>query len=136
MIVVDTNLTAYFSFLGFFKKEVMQLHEADSDWIAPVLWESEFLNNTVLYLRKKLIAYNDALETVKNAATLLINKEFAVSGYRVLDLITESSCSAYDCEFVALAIEKKVRMITYDKLVLKKFSAIASTPLQYIAASQ
>ncbi len=136
MIVVDTNVIAYFSFPGSYTEEVMQLHEADSDWIAPVLWKSEFLNITALYLRKKLIEYDDALETMEKAARLLRNKEFTVSGYRVLDLVNESSCSAYDCEFVALAIEKNVRMITYDKLVLKEFSAIASTPLHYLSAIQ
>jgi predicted nucleic acid-binding protein len=39
----------------------------------------------------------------------------------VLDLITESNYTAYDCEFVALANELNVQLVTADKQLLTRF---------------
>jgi len=43
----------------------------------------------------------------------------------VLDLVASSTCTAYDCEFVALARELAVPLVTTDKQILRDFPAIA-----------
>jgi predicted nucleic acid-binding protein len=44
-----------------------------------------------------------------------------VSAERVLGLVARSTCTAYDCEYVALAQELAVPLVTADKQVLRAF---------------
>jgi len=39
----------------------------------------------------------------------------------LMELVNKSNCSAYDCEFVALAKQLNVRMVMGDKQILKEF---------------
>jgi hypothetical protein len=55
-------------------------------------------------------------------------REYSVETTRVLDLVQESSCAAYDCEFVALAQELGVPLVTSDARVIKNFPHIAVAP--------
>jgi predicted nucleic acid-binding protein len=47
--------------------------------------------------------------------------EFDVHSRDVMALARDSDCSAYDCEFVALAERLDARLVTMDKKVLKAF---------------
>ena len=47
--------------------------------------------------------------------------EFEVHSREVLELVRDSECSAYDCEFVALANRFETKLVTMDKKVLKAF---------------
>jgi predicted nucleic acid-binding protein len=44
---------------------------------------------------------------------------------RVLDLVRDSACTAYDCEFVALAFQLGVNLLTMDKKLLREFPGCA-----------
>ena len=44
-----------------------------------------------------------------------------VGSVRVLDLVHDSGCSAYDCEFVALALMLEIPLVTEDKRILRSF---------------
>ena len=39
----------------------------------------------------------------------------------VLELVRDSDCSAYDCEFVALAARLETKLVTLDKKLLRAF---------------
>jgi predicted nucleic acid-binding protein len=39
----------------------------------------------------------------------------------VLELVRDSDCSAYDCEFIALAEKLDVKLVTMDTKILKAF---------------
>ena len=47
--------------------------------------------------------------------------EFDVHSRDVLELVRDSECSAYDCEFVSLAARLGTKLVTMDKKVLKAF---------------
>jgi predicted nucleic acid-binding protein len=55
----------------------------------------------------------------------LTGREFSVETGEILRLADESGCSAYDCEFVALARALSVPLVSNDREVLKAFPAIA-----------
>jgi len=50
-----------------------------------------------------------------------------------MQLVKSSQCSAYDCEFIALAQYLDVPLITADKKILREFSKIAQTAESYLA---
>ena len=128
MIVVDTNILAYLYLPTEHTQKVEALLAKDPEWIAPTLWRSEFRNVLALYLRKSLLTFGQALAIQNEAEALLQNNEFIVTSLDVLQLVQNSECSAYDCEFVALAQNMNVQMITMDKKILKNFPETA-TPL-------
>ena len=125
MIVVDTNVTAYFWLRGELTAAAEQLLREDSEWAVPVLWRSEFRSVLSGFVRRKLCTLDDAIAISRNAEELLTGREFAVDSTEVLRLAYDSGCSSYDCEFVALARTLGVRLVTNDREVLKAFPAIA-----------
>lgn len=133
MIVVDTNILAYMVFKTDYSGPVAQLHELDPVWEVPLLWKSEFLNVVALYFRRNLITYPDAINSFDYAERLVNHHEHTISGVMVMDLIAGSTCSSYDCEFVALAKSMETKLITYDKQIIKEFPGLAMRPEDYIA---
>lgn len=65
---------------------------------------------------------------VKDSNGLLVE----IQSRLVLMAISESTCSAYDCEFVALAKEFGLPLVTFDKKILREFSEIAFHPEEFI----
>jgi len=55
------------------------------------------------------------------ALRLMRGMEYQVTSLRVLSLVASSSCSAYDCEFVALAQDLDVPLVTVDRHILDQF---------------
>ncbi len=125
MIVVDTNVLAYLYLPTEFTVLAERLLEREPDWVAPVLWRSELRNVLTLYLRKQLLTFDQAYAIQTEAETLLANREYAVDSFEVLRLVEGSECSAYDCEFAALANRLGVPLVTADQKVLKNFTGIA-----------
>ena len=124
MIVVDTNVLAYLFIPGNAAntEAARSAYRKDPDWYAPALWRSEFRNILALYIRQKLIDYDVALSVMREAELLMESREFQVSSLDVLSLVSQSTCSAYDCEFVALALNLKTIVVTSDKKIIKQFS--------------
>ena len=58
--------------------------------------------------------------------------EFSVASQQVLQLACRSRCSAYDCEFIALAQDLRVPFVTADRQVLAAFPSIAMSPTQFV----
>lgn len=125
MIVVDSNILAYLLIDGVFCKRAEALLESDSNWIAPLLWKSEFRNILAGYVRRKDFSFDKAYQIIREAEFILSTKEFEVDSLLVLELIRDSDCSAYDCEFVGLASKNDCKLVTMDKQILKAFPQIA-----------
>ncbi|KAA6186226.1 type II toxin-antitoxin system VapC family toxin [Thiohalocapsa marina] len=125
MIVVDTKILAYLLLPTPRTDEAESLYRRDPHWCAPQLWRSEFRNVLLTCLRKELLDLNAALRIQDRAEQLLAGREFSVRSTRVLPLAATSGCSAYDCEFVAVAEALQVPLFTADKRVLKAFPRIA-----------
>ena len=61
----------------------------------------------------------------QKAELLVIRHEEPVSSQDVLQLVASSRCSAYDCEFVAAALQLRVPLVTADRAVLSAFPDVA-----------
>ena len=121
MIVVDANVLAYLYLPGDHTAAADALLKRDSEWAAPLLWRSEFRNILAGYIRRKTLTFDHALGLQCEAESLLSGAEYEVDSHAVLELVRDSDCSAYDCEFVALAIKLNTKLVTMDGKLLRAF---------------
>ena len=133
MIVVDTNVIAYLYLPTEFTEQAEQLLEQEPVWTAPLLWRSEFLNVLALYLRRQLIGFEKALQLQMEAETLMSENEYEIDSFDVMKLVRESRCSAYDCEFVALATNLKTTLVTMDQSILREFPNTAVSLTSFLS---
>jgi predicted nucleic acid-binding protein len=121
MIVVDTNIIGYLYLTSDHSLPAEQALVKDPLWSAPLLWRSELRNVLALYIRKELLSLSEAQQVMVEASRLMQDREYEVTSHQVLDLVATSTCSAYDCEFVALAKDLDIPLITTDKQILNQF---------------
>jgi len=88
-----------------------------------------------LYLRKKIITLEKAMQLQDTAESIVIQNEYDVSSSQVLALVRESNCSSYDCEFVALAHYFDTKLVTQDKKILKEFPSTAVSVSDFLSQS-
>ncbi len=121
MIVVDTNLIGYLYLSSERSPQVERVLRRDPLWCAPLLWRSELRNVLALYIRRGTLALEAAQRIMQAAAELMAGREYEAASEHVLSLAAASGCSAYDCEFVALAQDLGVPLVTLDADVLHRF---------------
>lgn len=121
MIVVDTNLIAHFLLPGEHSTAAERVFTKDSSWAAPILWRSEFRNVLATLSRRGIIDPEFALTVMEEAERLIDENEFMIDSAEVLALCGRSPCSAYDCEFVALARQLRIPLVTLDQEILAAF---------------
>jgi predicted nucleic acid-binding protein len=132
MIVVDTNVVCY-RWISSPKSAAAEVALAkDPHWIAPVLWRSEFRNVLALAIRRNVLTIRAAQEIVRKAETSFERCEFAISSDAILQLVATSNCTAYDCEFVALAREQGIQLVTVDRQILREFPEVAISLDQFV----
>ena len=127
MIVVDTNVVAYLLLPGPRTALAEALRRHDRQWAVPPLWRSEFRNVLAQYVRRELLDLDVAMVLMHQAEGLLVAHEQPVASQQVLQLVSISNCSSYDCEFVAAAQQLDVPLITEDRAILKAFPTITKT---------
>ncbi len=125
MIVVDTSVIAYLWMPGGRTRAAERLLREDPDWNAPILWRSEFRNVMAGKLRREDVDLETALAITAQAEAQMRGREFSVPSELVLRRVEGSGCSAYDCEFVVLAEELGVSLVTSDRRILISFPAAA-----------
>ena len=121
MIVVDSNVLAYLYLPGEVTAATEALLKRDAEWAAPVLWRSEFRNILAGYMRRGALTFEHACGLQREAESLMAGSEYEVDSLGVLELVRDSDCSAYDCEFIALASKLKAKLVTMDKKLLRAF---------------
>ena len=135
MIVVDTNVVAWLFMPSDRTEEARALLRRDPDWKVPLLWRSEFRNVLALAHRAGRCDLATAMRRAREAEELLTGAEYAVESGRVLRLAAASRCSAYDCEFVTLADDLGVPLVTGDGQVQREFPDIARSPERFLAGA-
>ena len=125
MIVVDTNAVVHLLLGGEQTAAARRAFGKDPEWAAPLLWRSEFRSVLSMLMRRQNLGLAQALEAAREAEALMAGREFTVEAQSVLQLASESGCTAYDCEFVALALDLSVRLVTSDREILAAFPTVA-----------
>jgi predicted nucleic acid-binding protein len=133
VIVSDTSLIAHLYLKGETSPLARQIVLRDPDWATPFLWRSEFRNTLVKCIRAGILDRDKAFRVLGAAESLMAGGEYDPVSHDVLELAATTGCSAYDAEFVALARELRVPLVTRDKELLRKFPETALTPGKFLA---
>ena len=128
MIVVDTNVIAALVLpTSRYTEAAMELLARDREWAAPTLWRSEFCNVLATGVRTGWLIEGQAMEALSSAEEVMAGGEYEVPGAEVLRAAIASGCTAYDSEFVVLAQDLGVRLVTLDRAVLRAFPTVAES---------
>jgi predicted nucleic acid-binding protein len=133
LIVVDVNILAYFSITGEKTELAHAALRKDSDIVSSILWRSEFCSVLVRYLWQGLVSLQDASTILKSVQAPMYGRELSVDPIRVVKLAYASACSSYDAEYVVLAKELSIRLLTEDKEIPTKFPDVAISLRDFIA---
>jgi predicted nucleic acid-binding protein len=125
LIAVDSNIIVYLLVPGPGTAAAQSLLQREGEWVAPVLWRSEVRNVLAGYMRRGELLFEEAIALNQEAEDLMRECEYQIDTTNVLDLVRSSDCSAYDCEYVALAKQLRVRLVTMDREVLRAFPEVA-----------
>ena len=132
MIVADTNLIVYLYVKGQRTKQAEAVLQKDPAWAAPLLWRSEFRSSLMGLVRRKDLDLDDVLEIVSEAEQWMMGREYTVVSTKVIQLAEKSGSSAYDCEFVSLAMDLEIPLVTSDRQILRAFPRVALSPEKFI----
>lgn len=125
MIAVDTNVIAALLLPGREAEAAERAYREDPVWVSPLLWRSEFANVLVVGMRAGRFGLSLAAAALRTAETLMEGREFAVPGDHVLRTAVEAGLSAYDSEFVVLARDLDISLLTLDRRILEAAPDIA-----------
>jgi predicted nucleic acid-binding protein len=125
VIVVDSNVLVYLLLPGVHRSVARGLFTSEGEWAAPILWRSELRNALAGYMRRGELLLEEALVLHSGAEDVIGENEYEMDSLSVLELVRGSDCTAYDCEYVALAKQLGVKLVTMDKQVLRAFPEVA-----------
>jgi len=132
MIAVDTSVIASLWVPNDMEELAYKILRKDPDWVAPLLWRSELRNVLALYLRKNSLELSAVLLLMQEAEQLMESNAYEVNSTQVLHLVHNSTCSSYDCEFVALADDLGIQLVSFDKQICREFAEIAVHPEKFV----
>ena len=125
MILVDTNIICLRWLPAAETDRADALLKRDPHWASTMLWRWEFRNALAGYVRRGSLTTATATAICEKAESAMARSEFSARERDVFDLVGRSSCTAYDCEFVAVAREQGVPLITADRQILREFPHLA-----------
>jgi len=134
VIVVDTNVIQYCWVNGQHTTLAQAARRRDSEWHAPVLWQSELRNVLLAYLRRGLLTRDEGNAVMKSARKALAPASHVLDDELVLRTALDSGLTAYDAEFVVLAHQLRAPLVTEDRAVLKAFPDEAVSLRQFVQA--
>lgn len=139
MIVVDAMVIAYTLVeVPERTEEVERALEEDASWASPPLWRSELRNAFLKYVRAASedipgsdLTFSDALEKMELAERLIGGRTVEVRTEDVLHVAEANGLSGYDAEYVALAEDLGLRLLTTDGPVLEACPDVAVHPKDF-----
>jgi len=125
VIVVDTNVVAYALIEGTHTEFARRVRELDPEWRLPELWQHEYLNILATYAKQGGLPVKTAQRLWREGVRLLAPAARPADMSLSLELAVEYGVSAYDAQFIALAVSLGVPCITEDRRLLRAFPDVA-----------
>jgi len=125
MIVSDTNLVVYLHVESEFTLRARQVYGIDPDWVFPPVAPSEAANALATLTREKWISAETALLSLELIEPRIVAGFRDVPMKAVLQLAIERGISTYDAQFIVLAGQLGVFLVTEDGKLKKRFPDVA-----------
>ena len=125
MIVVDSNVLAARNLTSTHTPLAEQVELLDRLWIVPPLWRYEFQNILAKGVWVRQLTTEDALHVWRLVMARMADNEHEPPAEQVLELSGHYRITAYDANFIALAMDMGVLCVTEDRELHKKFPTIA-----------
>ena len=132
MIVIDANVIVYLAVRNDCVELAEAAYEKDSVWMAPRLWRSELRQALVKYMQFSGMSLDAAMLAAQTAEEFVDQRDHKVGSEKVLELAGRSKCTAYDCEYVALAMDLGVPLVTTDRQLLRAFPKVAMSLEKFV----
>jgi predicted nucleic acid-binding protein len=128
VIVVDANVLVASVVSLPRTADVRRLRSVDGDWHAPILWRSELRHVLTRLARQGSLGRGQAETALRRLAADMLGKEHQPDNVEALRIAIRSRLSAYDAEYVVVAQELGVPLVTSDEDVLAAFPRVAVRP--------
>lgn len=130
MIVVDTDVISYFwlRMQSGRSGAAQAVRSRDADWAVPRLWRSEFRSVLRGYMTREWMSLGEAVQYARQAQQDLEGSEYEIPADAVLRLVDKTghySRLLSGCEYVALAQQLGVSLVTGDRAVVEQFPETA-----------
>lgn len=122
MIVVDVNVIVYLLTDTPQHELASRVRACDGDWLVPPLWRHEMLNVLATLTRQDVLDGSAALTVWRNAVALLNTREQQPDMEQALALAIERRISAYDAQYVTLAVALDTQLISEDRKLQRQLS--------------
>ena len=133
MIVVDSNILAFYLIEGKHTPAVHMLRDIDPEWIVPGFWRIELQSILWKYVRHGGMKTEKALELLDQALGLFSINEVTPSPDTVLRDALNWNITVYDAQYVSLARQHDIRCVTEDVPVQKACPKVAISLREFIA---
>ncbi len=134
MIVADANLIFHYVVRGQFTEQAQAVFLKDRVWIAPTLWEAEILSAVCNEMRRGKIKREEAVLFILHARSLMRDQSHPIDFRRVLSVAEQTKCSGYDSQYISLAEQRGLKLVTCDNGILANAPHVAVSPEQFLAA--
>jgi predicted nucleic acid-binding protein len=115
VIVIDVNVVIYLLTETPQRELARRVLKRDPDWLVPPLWRHEMLNVLATLTRQGVLDVHGALAVWRNALAFLGSREQQADMEQALSLAIEHRISAYDAQYVALAVSMGATLVSEDR---------------------
>lgn len=125
MTVIDANIIIYAITESEQTALARNLLERTPDVVVPVLWRSECLSALVVLARNGRIVASDAPGAFIAAWEIFHPRERDVDYELAMRVALERSISAYDAQYLALAMQLECHLVTNDRKLADRCGDVA-----------
>jgi predicted nucleic acid-binding protein len=119
VIVVDANVIVYWLIEGEYTALARQLYDQEPVWIVPTLCQHELANVITSYVKHGAVDIADVPVLWRGVDSLIGEREFDVDPGHAIALAVEKDLSAYDAQYLYLAMSMDIPLITQDKRLIR-----------------
>lgn len=135
MIVADVNVFLHSVVESEHGDAARRVFDADPDWIAPALLRVEFLNVLATWNRRGIMSAINCQKTWHQAVKLIPDNLVEPDLNLALNLSLNHQITAYDAQYVHVAIDHNLPLVTEDRELLRKFPQTAISMADFLKFS-